>query len=67
MEDVSDVEMELDKDEETQNTNQSKEDKNVEIEEEVKTILKMYFSFEVDKIFSKKNVEYLMLLFCLID
>lgn len=65
MEDVSDVEMELDKDEETQNTNQSKEDKNVEIEEEVNTILKMYFSFEVDKIFSKKNVEYLIL-FCLI-
>lgn len=65
MEDVSDVEMELDKDEETQNTNQSKEDKNDEIEEEVNTILKMYFSFEVDKIFSKKNVEYLIL-FCLI-
>lgn len=67
MEDVSDVEMELDKDEETQNTNQSKEDKNVEIEEEVNTILKMYFSFEVDKIFPKKNVKYLILLFCLID
>lgn len=54
MEDVSDVEMELDKDEETENTNQSKEDKNVEIEEEVNTILKMYFSFEIDKIFPKK-------------
>lgn len=35
MEDVSDIEMELDKDEGIVETNESEEDKNVEMEEEV--------------------------------
>lgn len=39
MEDVSDIEMELDKDEETVDNSNSVENKNVDFEEEVITIL----------------------------
>lgn len=42
MEDVSDIEMELDKDEEIAKTIKSEEDKNVEMEEEVNVSL-FYF------------------------
>jgi len=42
MEDVSDIEMELDKDEEIAETIKSEEDKNVEMEEEVNVSL-FYF------------------------
>lgn len=46
MEDVSDVEMEVDKDEETNDDKSSDENRNVEFEEEVTNIFSVYLKIK---------------------